>query len=39
VNDSGDTMLIPADAEIAVEKLTHHPLVPKPLDDKAKFLR
>jgi hypothetical protein len=39
VNDSGATMHIPADAEIAPEKLTHYLLVPKPLDDKAKFLR
>jgi len=33
------TMLIPADAEIAAEKSTHHRLVPKPLDEKATFLR
>ena len=31
-------MYIPADAEIATEKLTHYLLVPKPLDDKSKFL-
>ncbi|MBU6277089.1 MAG: hypothetical protein KGQ61_10660 [Planctomycetes bacterium] len=31
-------MHIPADAEIAVEKLTNYLLVPKPLDDKSKFL-
>jgi len=31
-------MLIPPDAEIASEKLTHYLLVPKPLDDKSKFL-
>lgn len=31
-------MHIPADAEIATEKLTHYLLVPKPLDDKSKFL-
>jgi hypothetical protein len=31
-------MHIPADAEIASEKLTHYLLVPKPLDDKSKFL-
>ena len=31
-------MHIPADAEIAREKLTHYLLVPKPLDDKSKFL-
>jgi hypothetical protein len=32
-------MHIPSDAEIADEKLTHYLLVPKPLDDKSKFLR
>lgn len=31
-------MHIPPDAEIASEKLTHYLLVPKPLDDKSKFL-
>jgi hypothetical protein len=31
-------MRIPADAEIAAEKLTHYLLVPRPWDDKAKFL-
>lgn len=31
-------MHIPLDAEIASEKLTHYLLVPKPLDDKSKFL-
>jgi len=34
----GEPMLIPPDAEIASEKLTHYLLVPKPLDDKSKFL-
>ena len=31
-------MRIPADAEIPAEKLTHYLLVPRPWDDKAKFL-
>jgi len=31
-------MHIPADAEIAAEKLTHYLLVPRRLDDKSKFL-
>lgn len=31
-------MHIPADAEIAAEKLTRYLLVPRPLDDKSKFL-
>jgi hypothetical protein len=31
-------MEIPPDAEIAREKLTHYLLVPRPLDDKSKFL-
>jgi hypothetical protein len=32
VNDSGDTTHIPADAEIAAEKLTHYLLGPEPLE-------
>ena len=31
-------MHIPPDAEIAIEKLTRYLLVPRPLDDKSKFL-
>lgn len=31
-------MHIPPDADIAIEKLTRYLLVPRPLDDKSKFL-
>lgn len=31
-------MRIPADAEVPAEKLSHYLLVPRPWDDKAKFL-
>lgn len=37
-NRCGGQMQIPPDAEIAREKLTNYLLVPKPLDDKSRFL-